>query len=87
MLVEARPDYAGQMIDGLCKAVSVLHDNMRGETIADELRVDDVVVLKSGSVKMTIQKAFDGNEFECVWFDSKQEHKTAVFVAETLEKA
>lgn len=52
-----------------------------------EFHVGDVVVLKSGSIRMTVQKFFDGNEVQCVWFDPKQELQVGTFVLQTLERA
>jgi len=57
-----------------------------------ELKKGDVVQLKSGGPKMTVQDVGDygpigpENGVMCVWFD-KTKQQSSVFGAETLEKA
>lgn len=58
--------------------------------MASPFNIGDVVSLKSGGPRMTvdyIETEDDGTvKVWCVWFDDKREHKSQVFSAETLEK-
>ena len=58
--------------------------------MGDELKVGDVVVLKSGGPAMTIKGIGDyglkGHGAHCVSFDGKQQ-KSEVFALPTLEKS
>ena len=52
-----------------------------------EIKVGDVVRLKSGSPRMTVQALNRGNKgdmTECIWF-VQEEPKSGLFVAGTLE--
>jgi uncharacterized protein YodC (DUF2158 family) len=56
-----------------------------------DLKVGDVVQLKSGGPNMTIDKiaVFTSKQLQarCVWFDEKNKQMTHVFELEVLEKA
>jgi len=52
--------------------------------MSDSFIVGDVVQLKSGGVKMTIEE-IDGNDISCVWFEGKNSHRQT-FVSATLKK-
>ncbi len=52
--------------------------------MSEELKVGDVVILKSGSVKMTIEEIDEDNVF-CVWFEGTQPQR-GDFPAITLMK-
>ena len=59
--------------------------------MAEGLRVGDIVKLKSGGLKMTIEKiAKFGNDKEekamCQWFDDKGVVKRDIFELTSLEK-
>lgn len=59
--------------------------------MAEDLKVGDVVMLKSGGPNMTIDKiaVFAGsttNQARCVWFE-KNKQMSHVFELEVLEKA
>lgn len=49
-----------------------------------ELKVGDVVQLKSGSPKMTISKKIK-DEFYCVWHDG-EDFRNKTFPSDTLQK-
>jgi uncharacterized protein YodC (DUF2158 family) len=54
-----------------------------------DIKAGDVVVLKSGSDKMTVGQIFKPNNLTMaavVWQDQKGEHKTANYAVEALEK-
>ncbi len=57
--------------------------------MADQLKVGDVVELKSGGPQMTIEAidtyGTDREKAGCVWFN-KTDRKTAVFELDTLVK-
>jgi uncharacterized protein YodC (DUF2158 family) len=58
--------------------------------MASNLRVGDMVYLKSGGPRMTIEaigpEEGGTSEVHCMWFDDKKQVKTELFVAATLEK-
>lgn len=50
-----------------------------------QFKVGDVVVLKSGSPKMTVSDTgYDEGQIKCVWFD-KTKRETALFYPDTLQ--
>jgi uncharacterized protein YodC (DUF2158 family) len=51
----------------------------------EEIKVGDVVKLKSGGLKMTIA-TIDGKDIYCKWFDKDTTLKDGYFVKEMLEK-
>jgi len=51
----------------------------------DEFKVGDVVKLKSGGLKMTIE-SIDGNVVNCQWFDKDNALKYGYFNMDTLVK-
>lgn len=51
-----------------------------------ELKIGDVVVLKSGSPDMTIQAFGNNNNVKCMWF-AENDVKQEVFSIESLELA
>lgn len=53
--------------------------------MSDQLKVGDLVKLKSGGVKMTIEEINDDGDVSCVWFDGTQPQRGA-FPAITLMK-
>jgi uncharacterized protein YodC (DUF2158 family) len=68
--------------------MAVVFEMGSGITImASNLCVGDVVTLKSGGPRMTIEAIGpeDGGA-HCMWFDGKNQVKTELFVAATLEK-
>jgi len=53
-------------------------------SVMAQFKVGDVVVLKSGSPKMTVSALLDDNLIECMWFEGKnQQHGT--FPSDTLK--
>jgi len=53
--------------------------------MSEELQVGDVVQLKSGGERMTVDK-IDDADITCVWFEGKQPQR-ATFSAGVLRKA
>lgn len=53
--------------------------------MSDQFEVGDVVKLKSGGEKMTIEKIEDDGYVSCVWFEGSQVQRGA-FAAATLQK-
>jgi len=51
--------------------------------MGNELKVGDVVKLKSNGPKMTIDSVADTEHVVCVWFEGSQ-HRSALFVGATL---
>ena len=51
-----------------------------------ELEVGDVVKLKGGQVKMTVEAVLD-NKIKCVWFDVKNQLKRDEFKKVILTRA
>ncbi|MFO8027350.1 MAG: DUF2158 domain-containing protein [Opitutales bacterium] len=54
--------------------------------MSKQFKVGDVVELKSGSVKMTIEEITDDLGVSCVWYDGTQPQRDA-FPESTLMKA
>jgi uncharacterized protein YodC (DUF2158 family) len=54
--------------------------------MSEELKVGDVVHLKSGSQRMTVEEIDDDGNVSCVWFEGKRPQR-GVFPAATLQKA
>jgi uncharacterized protein YodC (DUF2158 family) len=55
-----------------------------------EIKVGDVVQLKSGGPRMTVNSVGDDNGVMsawCSWFDSKQQEKSGVFPVSSLALA
>lgn len=53
--------------------------------MSDKFEVGDIVKLKSGGEKMTIEEIDDDGYVSCVWFEGSQPQR-ATFVAATLQK-
>ena len=51
----------------------------------EDFKVGDVVQLKSGGPKMTVNRV-DGDEISCEWFEGRQEPHGHVFKKEVLMK-
>ncbi len=51
----------------------------------ENFEVGDVVVLKSGTTKMTIE-GYDGEEYDCVWHNVNDELKQHTFNPDLLKK-
>lgn len=51
--------------------------------MSDDLKVGDVVTLKSGGPKMTVSDK-EGDDFFCIWFDGDQK-KRDVFPKDTIK--
>ncbi len=49
----------------------------------DDLKIGDVVILKSGGPKMTVYAI--GNDASCKWFDKNDELQYAAFLKEELK--
>jgi uncharacterized protein YodC (DUF2158 family) len=49
-------------------------------------KVGDVVKLKSGEPKMTIERIDSDESALCAWFDNKSERQKAMFSLATLER-
>jgi uncharacterized protein YodC (DUF2158 family) len=54
------------------------------KALAMQFNPGDVVRLKSGGPKMTIDSK-DGEDYFCIWFDSKNEQKQNSFSGPVLE--
>jgi len=50
-----------------------------------EIEIGDVVVLKSGGPKMTVNDIFDDGTIECAFFDSKKVMQYKEFKKQILE--
>lgn len=53
--------------------------------MSDQFEVGDVVKLKSGGEKMTIEEIEDDGYVSCVWFEGSQVQR-GTFAAATLQK-
>jgi uncharacterized protein YodC (DUF2158 family) len=51
----------------------------------NEFKIGDVVLLKSGSPKMTINDMLEDGKVECTWFDNKSILQHQVFKKELLK--
>jgi len=52
--------------------------------MGETFQVGDVVQLKSGGVRMTVEE-IDGNDVTCVWFEGKKAERN-IFAAGVLQK-
>jgi uncharacterized protein YodC (DUF2158 family) len=66
----------------MMKAFGCDHHSQRGLVMSFE--VGDIVVLRSGGPKMTVEHV-DGDSIFCRWFDKTKQEKSA-FIAATLIK-
>jgi uncharacterized protein YodC (DUF2158 family) len=53
--------------------------------VNDQFKVGDVVVLRSGSIPMTVEE-IDGKDVSCVWMDEKRKMERGTFPAATLQR-
>ena len=54
--------------------------------MSEQFEVGDVVQIKSGGERMTIEEIDEDGNVSCVWFEGKQPQRGA-FAAATLQKA
>jgi uncharacterized protein YodC (DUF2158 family) len=58
--------------------------------MSEEIKAGDIVQLKSGGPKMSVQKTGGypgiGNGANCVWFDGKHKENQKVFAIAVLKK-
>ena len=50
-----------------------------------ELKIGNVVILKSGGSQMTVSQILDNDKIECDWFDKEGKVQKHIFHKEMLE--
>lgn len=53
--------------------------------MSDKFNIGDVVQLKSGGEKMTIEEIENEEDISCVWFEGSQTRRSS-FIAATLQR-